>query len=46
MRDQLTDEMLTQAAKQVAASMKASLPVPEECRHEFPPEFERDTTMV
>lgn len=42
MRDQLTDEMLTQAAKQVAASMKASLPVPEECHHEFPPEFERD----
>lgn len=42
MRDQLTDEMLTQAAKQVAASMKASLPVPEECHHDFPPEFERD----
>ncbi len=42
MRDQLTDEMLTQAAKQVAVSMKASLPVPEECHHEFPPEFERD----
>lgn len=42
MRDQLTDEMLTQAAKQVAESMKASLPVPEECHHEFPPEFERD----
>ena len=42
MRDQLTDEMLTQAAKQVAASMKASLPVPKECHHDFPPEFERD----
>ena len=42
MRDQLTDEMLTQAAKQVAVSMKASLPVPEECHYEFPPEFERD----
>lgn len=42
MRDQLTDEMLTQAAKQVAESMKASLPVPKECHHEFPPEFERD----
>lgn len=42
MRDQLTDEMLTQAAKQVAVSMKASLPVPEECHHEFPPEVERD----
>ncbi len=42
MRDQLTDEMLTQAAKQVAASMKASLPVPEECHHEFPPELEHD----
>ena len=42
MRDQLPDEMLTQAAKQVAVSMKASLPVPEECHHEFPPEFERD----
>lgn len=42
MRDQLTDEMLTQAAKQVAVSMKASLPVPDECHHEFPSEFERD----
>lgn len=42
MRDQLTDEMLIQASKQVAASIKASLPVPEECHHEFPPEFEGD----
>lgn len=42
MRDQLTDEMLTNAAKQVAETMRASLPVPEECHHEFPPEFERD----
>lgn len=42
MRDQLADEMLTQAAKQVAASIKASLPVPDECHHEFSPEFEHD----
>lgn len=42
MRGQLTDEMLIQASKQVAASIKASLPVPEECRHEFPPKFESD----
>ena len=42
MRDQLTDEMLIQASKQVAAAIKASLPVPEECHHEFPPKFEHD----
>ena len=45
--DQYTQDMSLweqkqQAAKQVAESMKASLPVPKECHHEFPPEFERD----
>lgn len=42
MRDQLTDEMLNKAAKQVSEAMKASLPGPEECHHKFSPEFERD----
>lgn len=42
MRDQLTDEMLIRASKQVAASIKASLPVPEECHHEFSPKVESD----
>lgn len=42
MKGQLTDEMLTQAAKQVAEYMKESLPGPEECHHEFPPNFEHD----
>lgn len=42
MRDQLTEEMLIQASKQVASFIKASLPVPEECHHEFPPKFESD----
>lgn len=42
MRDQLTDEMLTQAAKQVAAHMSESLPSPEECHHVFSQKFEQD----
>lgn len=41
MRDRLTDEMLAKAAKQVAEAMKASLPNPDECHHEFSPTFEQ-----
>ena len=41
MREQVTDDMIIQAAKQVGAAMLASLPAPEECHHEFLPRFER-----
>lgn len=42
MNVQMMDEMLIQAAKQVGEAMLASLPEPEECHHEFSPEFERN----
>lgn len=42
MNVQLTDEMLIQAAKRVGEAMLASLPEPEDCQHEFSPEFERN----
>lgn len=42
MKDNLADETLTNAAKKVAESMKASLPPPDECHHEFSPDFEQN----
>ena len=37
----ITDEMLTQAAAELAEAINASLPAPEECHHQFSAKFER-----
>lgn len=37
----ITDEMLAQAAAELADAINASLPDPDECRHTFSAEFER-----
>lgn len=37
----ITDEMLAQAAAELADAINASLPAPEECRHQFSAKFER-----
>lgn len=37
----ITDEMLTQAAAELADAINASLPAPEECHHQFSAKFER-----
>lgn len=37
----ITDEMLTQAAAELADAINASLPAPEECQHQFSAKFER-----
>lgn len=37
----ITDEMLKQAAAEAMDAMMKALPEPEECQHEFSPEFER-----
>ena len=37
----ITDEMLAQAAAELADAINASLPVPEECNHQFSAKFER-----
>lgn len=36
----ITDEMLAKAAGELMAAMMKSLPAPEDCHHEFSPEFE------
>lgn len=36
----ITDEMLAQAAAELADAINASLPAPEECRHQFSSKFE------
>ena len=41
MSEQVTDDVIIQAAKRVGEAMLASLPEPEDCTHEFSPEFER-----
>lgn len=46
MRNRLPEEAITQAAKKVAASMQVSLPIPEECHHEFTPGFENDMQQL
>ena len=40
-KPKITDEMLRQAAHEVNEAMLASLPKPEECQHEFSPDFNR-----
>lgn len=37
----INDEMLKQAAAELATAMNESLPDPEECVHQFSPEFEK-----
>lgn len=37
----ITDEMLAQAAAELADAINASLPAPEECHHQFSTKFER-----
>lgn len=37
----ITDEMLAQAAAELADAINASLPAPEECHHQFSAKFER-----
>lgn len=37
----ITDEMLSQAAAELADAINASLPAPEECHHQFSAKFER-----
>lgn len=37
----ITDEMLAQAAAELAEAINASLPAPEECHHQFSTKFER-----
>lgn len=37
----ITDEMLAQAAAELADAINASLPTPEECHHQFSAKFER-----
>lgn len=37
----ITDEMLTEQAKQAALQINAMLPEPEDCEHDYSPEFRR-----
>ena len=37
----ITDEMIAQAAAELAEAINASLPAPEECHHQFSAKFER-----
>lgn len=37
----ITDEMLAEAAAELAEAINASLPAPEECHHQFSAKFER-----
>ena len=37
----ITDEMLAQAAAELADAINESLPDPSECNHQFSPRFER-----
>lgn len=37
----LSEKLLKQAAEKFALAMKESLPIPEQCQHQFSEEFER-----
>ena len=39
--DVLTEELLQQAAAELATALKDSLPPPNECQHKFSDDFER-----
>lgn len=42
----ISDEMLKQAATELAMAMNESLPDPEECTHQFSPEFEKKIKRI
>ena len=42
----LSEELLKQAAEELALAMNESLPKPEECQHQFSEEFERKMQLL
>ena len=42
----LSEELLKQAAAELALAMNDSLPQPEQCQHQFSEEFERKTQLL
>ena len=42
----LSEELMKQAAKELALAMNESLPKPEECQHQFSEEFERKIQLL
>ena len=42
----LSEELLKQAAEELALAMNESLPKPEECQHQFSEEFERKMRLL
>lgn len=44
--DMLSEEMLKQAAEELALAMTKSLPAPEECQHQFSNKFEKKMQLL
>ena len=42
----LSEELLKQAAEELALAMNESLPKPEQCQHQFSEEFERKMQLL
>ena len=42
----LSEELLKQAAEELALAMNDSLPKPEQCQHQFSEEFERKIQLL
>lgn len=42
----LSEEILKQAAKELALALNESLPKPEQCQHQFSDEFERKMQLL
>ena len=42
----LSEELLKQAAEELALAMNESLPKPEQCQHQFSEEFERKMRLL